>query len=310
MEAVNGCVAVPLRGRPWQGVGQGPAGLRPSRRRLRASDGAGLSVIVWPGSRPTGFLLVHGLSSNARLWDGVSEHLAATGCPVAAVDQRSHGRSDRVDGPFDFATLADDLAAVIEGVFPPETAVIVAGQSLGGNVVVELARRHPRKVAGAAFIDGGFITLSDLFPDWETALAELTPPSFEGLTPDVLERRLREGHPDWLESGIRGQMANFATDPDGTLRPHLAREHHMMLLRQMWEHHPAEDAPFVECPALIVAAHDPSPAGKAKRRSVDRFARRLPRGRLILVEADHDLHAQYPRRTAGWLEELAGEASR
>lgn len=291
-------------------MGQGPAGLRPSRRRLPASDGAGLSVIVWPGYRRTGFLLVHGLSSNARLWDGVSERLAERGYPVAAVDQRSHGLSDRVDGPFDFVTLADDLAAVIEAVFAPETAVVAAGQSLGGNVVVELARRHPRKVAGAAFIDGGFITLSDLFPDWETALAELTPPSFEGLTPDVLERRLREGHPDWPETGIRGQMANFATAPDGTLRPRLAREHHIMLLRQMWDHHPADDAPFVECPALIVAAHDPSPAGKAKRRSVDRFVRRLPRGRLILVEADHDLHAQHPRRTADWLVEMAGEVSR
>lgn len=299
-----------MRGRSGQGVGQGSAGLRPSSRRLLASDGAGLSVIVWPGSRSTGFLLVHGLSSNARLWDGVAGHLAEGGYPVAAVDQRSHGRSDRVDGPFDFATLADDLAAVIEQVFAPETAVVVAGQSLGGNVVVELARRHPRKVAGAAFIDGGFITLSDLFPDWQTALAELAPPSFEGLTPAVLERRLRERHPDWPESGIRGQMANFATAPDGTMRPHLAREHHLMLLREMWEHHPAEDAPFVECPALMVAAHDPSSAGAANRESVEGFVRRLPRGRLIRVVADHDLHAQHPRRTAGWLEELAGEASR
>ena len=302
--------SVPLGGRPGQDVGQGPAGLRPSCRRILASDGAGLSVIVWPGSRLTGFLLVHGLSSNARLWDGVSEHLAERGYPVAAVDQRSHGRSDRVDDPFDFATLADDLAAVIEGVFAPETAVVAAGQSLGGNVVVELARRYPRKVAGAAFIDGGFITLSDLFPDWETALAKLAPPSFEGLTPALLERRMRERHPDWPASGIRGQMANFAMAPDGTMRPHLAIKHHLRLLREMWEHRPAENAPFVECPALIVVAHDPSPAGKAKRGMVDRFARQLPRGRLILVEADHDLHAQYPGRTAGWLEELAGEASR
>ena len=302
--------SVPLKGRPGQGVGQEPAGRRPSRHRLPASDGVGLSAIMWPGSRRTGFLLVHGLSSNARLWDGVSVHLAEKGYPVVAVDQRSHGRSDRVDGPFDFATLADDLAAVIERAFAPEAAVVAAGQSLGGNVVVELARRHPRKAAGAAFIDGGFITLSDLFPDWETALSELAPPSFEGLTGAVLERRLRERHPDWPESGIRGQMANFATTHDGTMRPHLAREHHLRLLREMWEHHPAEVARFVQCPALIVAAHDPSPAGAAKRESVDRFARRLPGGRLVLVEADHDLHAQYPRRTAGWLEELAGEAMR
>ena len=34
------------------------------------------------------FLLVHGLSSNARLWDGVARRLAAAGHEVVAVAQR------------------------------------------------------------------------------------------------------------------------------------------------------------------------------------------------------------------------------
>lgn len=274
---------------------------------LVASDGAGLSAIVRPGSRQTGFLLVHGLSSNARLWDGVAEHLEERDYPTVALDQRSHGLSDRMDGPFDFATLSDDLAAVIDQGFPPEPAVVAVGQSLGGNVVVELAHRHPAKVAAVACIDGGFITLSDHFPDWETARSELAPPSFEGVTRAAVERRLRESHPDWPESGIRGQLANFATAPDGTVRPRLRRDHHFRLLREMWEHHPAEIAPSLECPVLVVAAEDASPGAAAKRASVARFSGLLRRGRLIPVQADHDLHAQYPRRTAGWLEELAKE---
>ena len=72
-----------------------------------------------------------------------------------AVDQRSHGRSDKVDGPFDFATLAEDLVEVIEKTFPPELPVIAAGQSLGGNVVLELAHRYRRRIAALACIDGG-----------------------------------------------------------------------------------------------------------------------------------------------------------
>ena len=46
-----------------------------------------------PGGAAHPVLLVHGLSSNARLWDGVSEHLAAAGHPVVAVDLRGHGAS-------------------------------------------------------------------------------------------------------------------------------------------------------------------------------------------------------------------------
>ena len=151
--------------------------------------------------------------------------------------------------------------------------------------------------------------MSGHFPDWETARSALAPPSFEGVTRAGIERRLRESHPDWPESGIGGQLANFATAPDGTVRPRLLREHHFRLLREMWEHHPAEIAPSLECPVLVVTAEDASPGAPAKRTSVDRFCRVLRQGRLIRVEADHDLHAQYPRRTAEWLEELAREAS-
>ena len=55
------------------------------RLALRRADG---------DRRP--FLLVHGLSSNARLWDGVGRRLAAAGHQVVAVDQRGHGRSEQV----------------------------------------------------------------------------------------------------------------------------------------------------------------------------------------------------------------------
>ena len=68
--------------------------------RTRALDAAGTPV-----------LLVHGLASNARLWDGVASRLAADGHPVAAVDQRGHGQSDKPDGGYDFATLTEDWLA-------------------------------------------------------------------------------------------------------------------------------------------------------------------------------------------------------
>lgn len=282
----------------------------PRRRRIDTEAGVGLSVVYRQGWRPVAFLLVHGLASNARLWDGVADHLASRGYSSVAVDQRSHGLSDRVDGPFDFATLAQDLTRVIAEVLPPQIPVIAAGQSLGGNVVLELAHRHPARIAALACIDGGFITLSRSFPDWETAARQLAPPSFDGVLYSDLERRLRTRFRDWPQSGVRGQLANFEVAPDGAARPHLKREHHFLLLREMWKHQPGEIAPHLRCPVLVVATSQTAAGRVAKRESVSRFTDLLPNGRVIWLDAHHDLHAQYPRLTAGWLEKLAEEASR
>ena len=65
----------------------------------------------WAGPSDTTFVLVHGLASNLRLWDGVAEDLHARGHTVVAVDQRGHGSSGQPDHGYDFATLGRDLAA-------------------------------------------------------------------------------------------------------------------------------------------------------------------------------------------------------
>ena len=286
------------------------AAVREHRRlRIITDQGVGLSAVSRAGFRPVAFLFVHGLASNARLWDGVADQLASRGYRSVAVDQRSHGRSDKVDGPFDFATLADDLLLVVNEVFGPGTPVIAAGQSLGGNVVVEFAFRHPSRTAAIACVDGGFITLSRSLPDWETCAAELAPPSFQGVSLADLERKLRKHFSGWPESSIEGQLANFEVAPDGTARPHLKREYHFQLLREMWKHQPCEIAPSLQQPVLVITTTQTAAGRTAKRESVSRFAGLLRRGRVIWLDAHHDLHAQYPRLTAGWLEELAREVS-
>jgi pimeloyl-ACP methyl ester carboxylesterase len=109
-------------------------------------------------------VLVHGLASNARTWDGVAARLAALGHPVAAVDQRGHGRSDKPDTGYDFATVSADLAAVVAGLGWDRP--LVAGQSWGGNVVLELAVRHPSVAGGIACVDGGTLEVARRFPSW------------------------------------------------------------------------------------------------------------------------------------------------
>ena len=106
------------------------------------TGGVRLHLRRWDGEdRP--FLLVHGLASNARLWDGVAAALAAAGHPVVAVDQRGHGRSAKPDSGYDLPTCAADLVA---GDRPPRlgSSPVVAGQSWGGNVVLAVGARPAR----------------------------------------------------------------------------------------------------------------------------------------------------------------------
>ena len=66
-------------------------------------------------------------------------------------DRRGHGRSDDPCRGYDFDTLADDIAAVLDGL-DLQNAVLV-GHSLGGAEVVRyLTRHHSRRVAHAVLI--------------------------------------------------------------------------------------------------------------------------------------------------------------
>jgi pimeloyl-ACP methyl ester carboxylesterase len=283
-------------------------------RTVTTRDGVRLNVHVWNAADdhrgsvpPTPFLLVHGLASNARLWDGVADRLAELGHSVAAVDQRGHGRSEKPDTGYDFETVATDLIAVSDALdFERPVAV---GQSWGGNVVVELAHRHPRATRGVACVDGGFIELADRFPDWEACRAALTPPPLDGTPLRVLERSLRAAHPDWSERAIAGALANFEVRPDGTVAPWLTLERHLRILRELYGHRPSALFPALDVPVLLVPADTGAVAWiDDKKRAVARaeaLARRL-RTRWM-SPACHDVHAQFPDAVALLLHEHVRE---
>ena len=82
------------------------------------------------------FLLVHGLSSNLHLFDGVASELMNFGYRVIALDQRGHGGSSKPDSGYDFDSITNDLKLFIDSVGIREHFVLV-GQSWGGNVVLD-----------------------------------------------------------------------------------------------------------------------------------------------------------------------------
>jgi pimeloyl-ACP methyl ester carboxylesterase len=250
------------------------------------------------------FVLVHGLASNARLWDGVAARMVELGHSAVTLDLRGHGRSDKPDGPYDVPTVADDLAVLIStlGLDRP----IVVGQSWGGNVALELAARHRAAARGVVCVDGGWLEPSAAFVDWEACLRALAPPRIAGRPLAENEAYLRSAHPDWTEAAIRGALANFEVRPDGTVAPWLTYDRHVTILRGLWEHHPKAVYPLVEVPVLLVPADTGDPAWTArKRRDVDAAAAALPAARVRWFTGDHDIHAQHPGELADVMVTLA-----
>jgi len=272
-----------------------------ARIAVDTPGGLKLSVVVAEAHgalRPV--LLVHGLASNAHLWDGVAAHLAGAGHPVAAVDQRGHGRSDKPAEGYDFATLTDDLTAVIASLGWQQRRPFVAGQSWGGNVVLELAARGSTDLGGVALVDGGTIELAGRFADWPTCEAAMAPPELIGTPATDFEKFIRDRHPDWPEAGISGTLANMEIMEDGTIRPWLSRANHMTILRHLWDHKPSERYSSVQVPVAIVMAEDRSNQRwmAGKRQEVERAQALLSHSETHWIEGDHDLHAQHPGTVA------------
>jgi pimeloyl-ACP methyl ester carboxylesterase len=269
---------------------------------IQLPGGPRLAVRRWAGERRP-FLLVHGLASNARLWDGVARRLNESGHEVLAVDQRGHGRSEQSTEGYDTGTAAADLAALIHELgWTGPRAPIAAGQSWGGNVVLTLAADHGG-VAGLALVDGGWIHLADRFPTFDECWAALEPPRFDGLTREQLVAHSRGWNADWPEEGRLGTLANFADLPDGTVRPHLTRAHHRSIVHSLWQDDPRDRYGRVEVPTVLMVAVDavptqPTPAAEAGERIADAQV-------IWYVGAHHDLHAQQPERCAHDLLALA-----
>jgi len=252
-----------------------------------------LQVRTWATeSGGPAFLLVHGLASNARLWDGVGEELAAAGHAAIAVDLRGHGLSDKPEDGYDVATVAGDLEQLIAGLGLDRP--VVAGQSWGANVALELAWRSPHLLRGVALIDGGWLELSRPFPTWDACARALAPPPLEGARFADIEFMIRASHPAWPEEGIAGTIANFDIRADGTVAPHLTRARHMLILRGLWEHHPSARFAEVTVPALLVPADDGSSSAERKKADVARAGALLPTSRTHWFTGDHDIHAQFP----------------
>ncbi len=262
-----------------------------------------LAVRDWNGvesDRPP-LVLVHGLASNARIWDLVAPYLQPR-FRVVAIDQRGHGQSDKPDEGYDYDTVSDDLVAAVAalGFRRP----VIVGHSWGAGVALHLAAVASKLPAAIVLVDGGTREFGSVMT-LDEALVRLAPPRLAGTPRTEFIARLRRRWPPevWspvLEAAI---MGNFAVDDQDHIAPHLTFERHLMVVQALWDARPSRLYNLIRCPVLIVPADPPLPIDAAaasllerNREAVDFAARTLSDARVVWArDSLHDIPLHHPQ---------------
>jgi pimeloyl-ACP methyl ester carboxylesterase len=95
------------------------------------------------GDSDRALVLIHGLLMNGRMYDGLAPEMVARGFRMVTVDLLGHGRSARPDDvrAHSMTVYADLVADLVEHLELDRP--VIGGTSLGANVTLELAHRHP-----------------------------------------------------------------------------------------------------------------------------------------------------------------------
>ena len=121
--------------RPAAHAASGAIETRDGQRLFYVDKGAGQPV-----------LFVHGWTLSSAIWNAQTDRLAAQGLRAVAYDRRGHGQSSKPADGYDYATLADDLATVLDKLDLRD--VVLVGHSMGaGEVVRYLARHGARRIS-------------------------------------------------------------------------------------------------------------------------------------------------------------------
>ena len=203
---------------------------------IQSHDGTSLFARRWGEGPPV--LFVHGWALNSDGWQAAMLQTAQAGFQALAYDRRGHGRSDDPGRGYDYDSLADDLAAVIEEF--DLKGVTLVGHSMGcGEITRYLTRygddRVSRVVMVAPFLP--YPTKTDDNPDgiadsasleamrgmWAESfagwLAQAAPPAFgPGASPEVVGQTVRA----MLQCSVQAAIACNVTGAEADMRAALA----------------------------------------------------------------------------------------
>jgi 3-oxoadipate enol-lactonase len=131
--------------------------------------------------------ITHSLASDGGSWAEQVPALLQAGFRLLRVDMRGHGGSDPVAGDYTMKALADDVAAVLDGLSIPRVHYI--GLSIGGMIGQAFAIDHGAKLISAMWCDTLPASPSGAAAMWEERMSTVRRAnSLEPLADATVER--------------------------------------------------------------------------------------------------------------------------
>ena len=195
------------------------------------------------GAGDPAIVFVHGIYGN-RLGFGFQEHYFSPNHRCVAVDLRGNGDSDKPNEPYSMARYADDVAEVIRHLGLGRTVLV--GHSMGGQVVISVAERHPDLVAAVASLDS-----PSNIPGWQDRfhgpfdhLMTFDGPYRETVRSFLSAAYLPTDNPAWV-AGLEERLAGI---PDHVI---------VRAWQAMSAYEPTESLRRMKCPYLYIDSGQP-----------------------------------------------------
>ena len=262
-------------------------------------DGQHLFHRDWGRGRPIVFLAAWALPS--AMWDYQMTALVEDGFRCIAYDRRGHGRSSQPGGGYDYDTLADDLAAVLDAL--DLRGVTLVGMSTAGGEITRYLTRH-----GAARV-ARVIYVATAATPYRTRTSD----NPEGIPPGMLEAFVRgqllRDYPQWIDDNRAPFFAPDTPRPIQEWVRGLMLGHSLKALvdctRSMVTTDFRAELPRIDVPALLVhGTRDASAPIEVTGRPT---AALIPGARLEVYEgAPHGLFVTHRERLTADVRAFAG----
>lgn len=264
---------------------------------------------AWGPPRPEGppIFALHGLSSNSLFWGRLADHLPDR--RLVALDQRSHGLSDRPEAGYGLDELVGDAIHAVRELELGRPVVL--GHSWGAAVALALAAADGSPAAALGHIDGPLQSFSKLM-SWEQASQVMQPPlpRYAALDEAVAQQRvyLEDG---WAEDLLPFVQAGLVEDA-GSFVPTLTTEVRLQILEELYAFQPEKLWPKLDRMPVMVAVAERAPAAIQgwKRQSVAEVASLLPSAEVRWYASAHDIPIHLPAQVAAAVLDLTEKISR
>jgi pimeloyl-ACP methyl ester carboxylesterase len=131
-------------------------------------------------------VLIHGGLTTIGEIERGAQALAKTR-RVIAVEMQGHGRTADRDRPMSFATMGDDIAALLNYLEIPRTDLV--GHSFGGASAIRAGIRHPDKVRRLVVISSPYAR-SGCYPEAQKGMSQISA-SMAGNNRQIIETMAR-----------------------------------------------------------------------------------------------------------------------